>query len=151
MKRTFNKLKFLKLALIVACIAFISITTQSCSKNYDNDFTEGFRLEHQYYVSQNLSFQIDSIRDYRCPAGTSCVWQGDVEVFFKIWYQRQRIDTMVHMYRPNENPFVVGGHRWKIVDVSPYPGAAEWLCATPPTTSEKPGRTRVKIEIDRNI
>lgn len=148
MKSTFNKLKFLKPALIVTSIALISLTTQSCSKNFDNDFTDGFRLDHRYYVDQNLSFQIDSIRDYRCPADMFCIWQGDVDLFFKIWYQRQRIDTMVHMYMHNENPFIIGGYKWKINEISPYPGT--WECGTTPTTSEKSRTTRVKIEIEKH-
>jgi hypothetical protein len=149
MKSTFNKLKFLKSALIVAGIALITLTTQGCSKNFDNDFTDGFRTEHRYYVHEQLSFEIDSIRDYRCPANMYCIWAGDVDLFFKIYYQRQRIDTMVHMYTHNENPFDIGGYRWKITEVSPYPGT--WECGTTPTTSEKSRTTRVKMEIDRVI
>jgi hypothetical protein len=123
--------------LVLLAIAAVSVT--SCSKDFDDEYSDGFRLGRRYYIAEELSFQIDSIRDYRCPANAMCIWAGDVDLFFKIYYHRQRIDTMVHMYRFNENPFDIGGHRWKITEVNPYPGI-----------SDKPGRTRVKIEINRN-
>lgn len=116
------------------------VTITGCNKNFDNDVTDGYRIGHRYYVHDMLSFQIDSIRDYRCPAYMFCIWSGDVDMFFKIYYQRQRIDTMIHLITNSQNPFDIGGYRWKITEVSPYPGS-----------SEKKRETRIKIEIKSNI
>lgn len=126
--------------MIIAALMLSVVTITGCNKNFDNDVTDGYRIGHRYYVHDMLSFQIDSIRDYRCPADMFCIWSGDVDMFFKIYYQRQRIDTMIHLITNSQNPFDIGGYRWKITEVSPYPGS-----------SEKKRETRIKIEIKSNI
>ncbi len=126
--------------MIIAALMLSVVTITGCNKNFDNDVTDGYRIGHRYYIHDMLSFQIDSIRDYRCPADMFCMWSGDVDMFFKIYYQRQRIDTMIHLITNSQNPFDIGGYKWKITEVSPYPGS-----------SEKKRETRIKIEIKSNI
>ncbi len=74
----------------------------------------------KYRINNNLSFTIDSLRDYRCPRDVVCVWGGDVELCFNIKQNFTDTDTLIYLYTRNNNPFKIDGYTWEINEVNPW-------------------------------
>lgn len=79
------------------------------------------RIGEKYRIDWDLSFTIDSINDYRCPKDVVCVWGGDVDLSFNINQAFNHIDTVIYLNTHNNNPFVIGGYTWEVLEVNPYP------------------------------
>jgi len=75
----------------------------------------------EYSVTSNLTFTIDSIREYRCPKDVVCIWAGDVDLFFSILEGSQNKDTIMRLNDHLRNPMFFSGYQWEIFDVLPYP------------------------------
>lgn len=73
-----------------------------------------------YKIDNNLSFTIDSLRDYRCPKDVICIWSGDVDIFFSIKHNFSRTDTTIYLLTRNNNPFTFSGYTWEIMEVYPH-------------------------------
>jgi hypothetical protein len=76
------------------------------------------RVGTKYWLDGNLSFSIDSLRDYRCPRDVICIWGGDVDIYLHIQQNLTEIDTLAGLYR--KNPFQTGDYTWKILEVNPW-------------------------------
>lgn len=99
-------------------IIFISgiILLTSCEK-IDLGKEIEVKLYETYKISRNLSFKVDSINDYRCPLGTWCVWEGDVDLYFNFGSDEE----VLNLYNEDTNPFYTKGYSIEIINVEPYP------------------------------
>jgi len=73
----------------------------------------------KYNISWNLSFNIDSINEYRCPIGVMCFWAGDVDLYFN-FNNGDTYDTL-NLNNHRTNPYYISGYTIEILDVNPYP------------------------------
>lgn len=78
------------------------------------------KIGTKYWINTNLSFAVDSIKDYRCPKNVFCFWSGDVEFFFRINHNLSKMDTLIYLYTHNNNPFEAEGYKFKIDEVNPW-------------------------------
>ena len=104
-------LKRIALTMIV-----ISLAVVSCDR-IDTGREVMVRIGETHKVSWNLSFTIDSIRDYRCPTDIICIWPGDVDLFFDFG----KTDELVRLIDTNYNPTSIEGYTIQIIDIKPYP------------------------------
>ena len=88
------------------------------------------KIGTMYKINPALTFTIDSINDYRCPADFMCLWSGDVDSYFNINYNSTKIDTVVSLYTRNRNPFQIGDYSWHILGVSPLGKSTEVIKQT---------------------
>lgn len=95
----------------------------------------------RYRVSNSLSFSVDSLKDYRCPADAMCIWSGDVELYFRIHHNFSTEDTTIYLLTRQNNPFKTGGYTFEIKDVAPHLKSGE---------SVKAGDYRIKMVITEN-
>ena len=104
---------------ILLFILLMILSLSGCEKI---EFGEPFdcKIGTKYRLSGNLSFSIDSIRDYRCPQDMMCFWGGDVELFFNIHHNLVNIDTTIYLYTHNNNPSIIEGYTWKVLQVNPW-------------------------------
>lgn len=122
--------------LIIPLLASVFMIT-GCEKI---GFGEPFdcRIGVRYWPGDNVSFVIDSIRDYRCPQDMLCFWSGDVDIFLSVSINLNRVDTLLNV---NRNRFFENDkYTFRVLDVIP------WL-----KSNEKIGRNgyRVRMQIDR--
>ena len=100
---------------------FLIITGFTTCKKIETGKEYNLEIGEKYNIDWNLSFSIDSIRDYRCPKGLLCFWAGDVDLFFDIILPGKKIDTLIYLNRGERNPFTIDGYTWSILEVNPYP------------------------------
>jgi hypothetical protein len=105
------------LILLLIIAGFISCEKIETGKEFN------LKIGEKHYIGLNLSFTLDSIREYRCPTGLLCFWAGDVDLFFSINKPFQKINKMTNLYNSEKNPFTAGGYTWKVLEVNPYPKA----------------------------
>ncbi|KPM48639.1 hypothetical protein [Jiulongibacter sediminis] len=82
---------------------------------------DGMFLKKEYVLGEKLRITIDSLSDYRCPLdpNINCIWQGDVDVFFKITDGVSTMDSVLHFsIDPTEVTFK--NYSIKLLDVSPH-------------------------------
>ena len=103
------------LLLILIVRGFTSCEKIEIGEEFD------IKVGNKYNIGWNLSFSVDSIREYRCPIGLMCFWAGDVDLFFKINMPFKQIDTLIYLTYQERNPFTIGGYTWKILEVNPFP------------------------------
>jgi hypothetical protein len=111
--------------LINSCIAILLLVLiirgfTSCEK-IETGKEFDIKVGNKYNIDWNMSFTVDSIREYRCPIGLLCFWAGDVDLFFDIKMPFKQIDTLIYLSRQERNPFKIEGYTWKILEVNPYP------------------------------
>lgn len=70
-----------------------------------------------YKINRNLSFEVDSINDYRCPIGAYCLWSGDVDLYFDFGFDKE----VLNLNNEDTNPFYTKGYSIEIINVEPYP------------------------------
>ena len=75
----------------------------------------------KFRVDSNLSFLIDSIRDYRCPKDLICIWGGDVDIHIRFNKTFNHVDTVIYLNNPDRNPIKIGGYSFKVNEVNPVP------------------------------
>jgi hypothetical protein len=86
-----------------------------------NDIPFYLKIGESVNINDKLSFSIEKIEDSRCPTGGECFWAGDVNLFFNIRQNSNVIDTTICGYSCHNNPFIIGGYTWKVLEVNPYP------------------------------
>jgi hypothetical protein len=123
-------------AIIIIC--FFGII--SCMK-LDLGTEVRIRPEETYYIDYFTSFQVDSVKDYRCPVGVECFWSGDVDIFMNIKEGSMRKNVLARLYSEQYNPVVAGNYKIKVLDVLPHLKVSE---------KPDPSQTRIIIRIDRN-
>lgn len=73
----------------------------------------------------NLSLHMVSLKDYRCPKGVICVWEGRATAAFHLKTKTNEYDFELFKYGledgENGEPFIAEGIKFQIVDVLPYP------------------------------
>lgn len=99
-------------------LIFIMFYTTNCQKK-DVDQEISAKIGKTYQINKHLSFKIDSLSDYRCPADMICIWGGDVDLYFKIKNSSELIDTTLNLFNQRTNPSIFEGHKFRIIDVLP--------------------------------
>jgi len=57
----------------------------SCNNDEKDLFTESdFKIGQSYTSGNKTYFEISQINDSRCAIGTTCVWEGEAKIFFKL-------------------------------------------------------------------
>jgi hypothetical protein len=108
---------------ILALITFLLVV--QCEKNESGlekvvlGSPSDCKIGQLYSLSGGLRFSIDSISDYRCPQDVECFWSGDVDLLFNINLDNLHVDTLMHVITRRNNPFVVSGYSWEVLDVNP--------------------------------
>lgn len=113
MKRAFNYKIHMQILLFLTLLMI-----SGCEKIQPGEPYE-CKIGSKYWLDENLSFSIDSIRDYRCPKDVICIWAGDVDLYFNIYLNLTKIDTLTGLYR--RNPFETGDYIWKVLEINPWP------------------------------
>lgn len=108
---------FAKRIRIPIIICFLFLTIGGCEKI---EIGEPFncKVGTEYNVDNNLSFIIESVRDYRCPKNILCFWGGDVELNFIIHNNSIKTDTLIYLYK--NNPVKIQEYLLKINEVNPW-------------------------------
>ncbi len=106
--------KFFYLALLIPLILV------SCDKVEIGESFKG-KVGDKFRVNANLSFQIDSVNDYRCPKGVYCIWGGGVDLYIKFHKTFSTIDTLISTSDSRKNPIAIAGYTFKVLSVNPYP------------------------------
>jgi hypothetical protein len=97
----------------------ILVAISSCEK-IELDEPIDCKVGTKYRIDHNLSFTIDSIRDYRCPKNVMCIWPGDVDVHLKIQHNFSVIDRILNFHNADNKPFYYDGYDWELINVEPY-------------------------------
>jgi hypothetical protein len=101
-------------------VFLIPIILVSCEKV---EIGESFecRVGDEFRVDGNLSFKIDSVKDYRCPKNLMCIWGGGVDIYVKFYKTFSTIDTLISTAYSRKNPIEIAGYTFKLLSVNPYP------------------------------
>jgi len=102
-------------------LLFLIITGFTSCERIETGIEYDLKIGEKYNIDWNLSFSVDSIREYRCPIDLICVWAGDVDLFFKITMPFNQIDTLIYLTHRERNPFTIEDYTWKVLEVNPYP------------------------------
>lgn len=123
------KTKTCKLLLPEFIFLIFILLTAGCEKTQNTISSENGKivvgtpsyvsLLKSYKINDSLYFSIDSINDYRCPRDVECVWSGDVDLLFDIIQNGVKTDTLIHALTNRNNPFILYGYKWDVVEVSP--------------------------------
>lgn len=108
--------KSIKIQILILLTLFLIEGCEKIQLGEPSDYKTGTK----YRINSNLSFTIDSLRDYRCPRDLMCIWSGDVELYFKIKHNFSDIDTLIYLYTHNNNPFKFDDYTLKIEEVNPW-------------------------------
>lgn len=100
-------------------ILFSLLFVEGCEKIQLGESSD-YKIGTKYRINNNLSFTIDSLRDYRCPRDLMCIWSGDVELYFNIKHNLTDTDTAIYLYTRNNNPFKFDDYTLKIEEVNPW-------------------------------
>jgi hypothetical protein len=128
------------LIIIIAISAFIF----SCQKSTDYptfenmDVTSNFILDNAIIISQGdcagdaqskIYICLDSVlNDSRCPQGVQCFWQGNAEARFKfVKSDDAPVFFNLNTYPGFTNDTIVGGYKFTLKAITPYPGGIEIL------------------------
>jgi len=95
------------------------VALNSCEK-IELDEPIDCKVGTKYRIDNNLSFTIDSIRDYRCPKNAMCIWPGDVDVYLKIQHNFSSIERILNFHKTDNKPFHYDGYDWELLKVEPY-------------------------------
>jgi hypothetical protein len=121
MKTISTRKWFLKIIILLTLLM-----TYSCEKGergpekIDTGIPVYCKVVTNYKINNDLTFSIDSISDYRCPRDLECFWSGDVDLLFNINHYELHIDTLIHAITRRNNPFVLAGYKWEVLEVNPW-------------------------------
>lgn len=101
-------------------VLLIPLILVSCEKVELGESCKG-KVGEKFRVNANLSFQIDSVHDYRCPKDLMCIWGGGVDLYVKFHKTFSTIDTLISTSDSRKNPITIVGHTFKVLNVNPYP------------------------------
>jgi hypothetical protein len=102
-------------------VFLIPLILVSCEKVDLGESLEG-KVGDKLRVNANLSFQIDSVHDYRCPKDLYCIWGGGVDIYIKFHKTFSTIDTLISTADSRKNPITIAGYTFKVLSVNPpYP------------------------------
>lgn len=101
-------------------VLLIPLILVSCEKVEIGESFEG-KVGDKFRVNANLSFQIDSVNDYRCPKDLICIWGGGVDLYVKFHKTFSTIDTLISTSDSRKNPITIAGYTFKVLSVNPLP------------------------------
>jgi hypothetical protein len=99
-------------------VFLIPLILVSCEKVELGESLEG-KVGDKLRVNANLSFQIDSINDYRCPKDWNCICAGGVDIYIKFHRTFSTIDTLISTSDYRKNPIAIAGYTFKVLSVHP--------------------------------
>jgi len=101
-------------------ILIIILSLPQCDNNKPNQNIELAFGDVYYHNNYDLSLEIDSIADSRCPEGAHCIWAGNAEIMFKMRYENQQY---IFSLNSNTTPAdtLINDINIKLLKVSPYP------------------------------
>jgi len=102
-----------KISFILVLISFLTI---SCEK-IDLGKEVTVKIGEKNRISWNISFEIDSINDYRCPNDADCIWAGDVDILLN----SGGTVSLLKLYDSESNPTTIEGYIITAINVDPYP------------------------------
>ncbi len=102
--------------ITLIAILLATILATSCEKIELGEEIE-VKLGETYKISWNLSFEVDSINDYRCPIDVVCIWPGDVDLYFDFGSKEE----ILNLNNRDNNPFFIKEYSIEILNVEPYP------------------------------
>jgi len=87
------------------------------------DIGESFicRVGDKIRITNNLSFSIQSVLEWRCPTDMICLHSGDVDVSLRFHQPFHRTDTVICLYSNGRNPIEFSGYIFKLLGVEPLP------------------------------
>lgn len=106
--------------MLLNIVLLIPLILAGCEKVGIGESFEG-KVGDKFRVNANLSFQIDSVHDYRCPKDLMCIWGGGVDLYIKFHKTFSTIDTLISTSDSRKNPITIAGHTFKVLSVNPYP------------------------------
>jgi hypothetical protein len=80
------------------------------------------KLGNTYKVTNDLSFLISGLNDYRCPANADCFTAGDVYINLSINHSGAQTDTTMYLRDASRNPMQIGVYTFKLLEVNPLEG-----------------------------
>ena len=101
-------------------ILLMPLILGSCEKVEIGESFVG-KVGDKFRVNANLSFQIDSVNDYRCPKDLICIWGGGVDLHIKFHKTFSTIDTLISTSDSRKNPISIAGYTFKVLSVNPLP------------------------------
>jgi hypothetical protein len=108
-----------KIALFTFCILFAGCERIDTGEAFTAHVGDKFRIR------SNLSFSVDSINDYRCPAQYMCIWGGDVRMICTFHKPFSRVDTAIYLNDRTRNPVIYGGYSFRLLSVDPQSQTGE--------------------------
>ena len=70
------------------------------------------------FANRNLSIDIASVKDSRCPPGRTCVWAGEITVELDVVFG----DTKATVYASDSEPARVDGLKIEVLEATPHRG-----------------------------
>jgi hypothetical protein len=110
--------KCMHIKIILPLIFIVAVIFTGCDK-IDLGKPIECSIGTSYKINNGLSFTIDSLRDYRCPADWECLWGGDVDMYFNFDHHSMNLVALVNLNSGERNPFSINGYTWKIQEVNP--------------------------------
>lgn len=128
MKYRKNSDKYFYLILVIVLGLFISLSL--FLRFYDGS---QMRPKGEIEVSLNETFIVKGtdmgikllkVNDSRCPARTTCVWEGQVSVTFNVVRGETVLGRFTLSTAEGDNSLFLNGYDINLLDVSPYPQEA---------------------------
>ena len=76
-------------------------------------------MGENYKVTSDLSFNINSLNDSRCPENMLCGWAGEVHIFVDINLANDMIDTVLYQDPTGKYPYQFGDYKFSVLEVAP--------------------------------
>jgi len=115
-----SKLK-MKVMIRLSFFGLISLLMLGCNSSTDKNavFSVKAKVNQINKVASDLSIEVKSVNDSRCPEGCECVWAGEVKVFFTLTDNKYSIDTSLVL--PAHSKLQFRNYTIELESVSPYP------------------------------
>src|SRR5205807_2471472 len=125
-----NLVKTLHLSIIViSCISLVIILPHAFADTKESSPSIN---ETQIQLKVNQTMESDNIKvkflnvieDSRCPAGVTCIWEGQVKITVNIIKNDQSLSNFVLTSRAEQQDMAIqtfDGHSIQVVRVDPYP------------------------------
>ena len=110
----------MKTKIILYIVFIVLLILLSCEKI---DIGESFicRVGDKIRITNNLSYSVRSVLEWRCPKDMMCSHSGDVDVSLRFHQPFHRIDTVICLYSNGRNPIEISGYTFKLLAVDPFP------------------------------
>ena len=90
----------------------------SCGKSKTEEYI--LSIGEPLQIDKNITIEVDSLNDSRCPVGATCFWPGDVTVYLHLQDGQQQMDTRLRLNNPGR-PLQWANAIWILTRVTPHP------------------------------